>query len=255
MMQMGLSKRIHCRAGGWQWSAPLWALLLAVLGVALFCRLGVWQLDRAAQKAAMTARYEARRHMAPLELPALLAFRGDVADLRLHLRGHYDNTRTVYLDNQRHGGRAGFHVYTLFMPEGERRGILVNRGWVEAGADMQRLPPVPPATAGQLQGSVALPSPYFTVGEPDYRLRPLRVARLEMRQLSLALGVELRPFVVRLDSDQPNGFVRDWTPGARLGMPPEQHRAYAFQWFCLAAAVLVLLVVINLHRGEKSAHE
>jgi surfeit locus 1 family protein len=43
--------------------------------------------------------------------------------------------------------------------------------------------------------------------------------------------------------------VRDWRPAV---MRPEQHLAYAFQWFALAITVLVIFVVANLSSGTPS---
>lgn len=251
-MQGLLTRHASLRFGSWQWTPPLWGLLLALAGMALFIRLGCWQLGRAEEKALITARFEARAHMPPLAFEELLARGDDVDDFPVRLRGRYDNSRLVYLENQPSAGRTGFHVHTVFFPDGDEKGILVNRGWVAAAADMQRLPPVPFATAQEVHGTVALPSRFFTVGEPDYGQRPLRVGRLEMDKLSQSLGVELRPFVIRLHADAPDGFRRDWSPAARLGIPPEKHRAYAFQWFSLAAAVFGVLIAVNLRKSDKS---
>lgn len=248
-MQSLLSTPLRVSLGSRFWSAPAWAVLLALAGAALFIRLGFWQLGRADEKAALAVRYEARRHLPPQDLPALLARGADVDDVPVRLAGHFDNSRNVFLDNQRHGGRAGFHVYTVFLPDGDGRAILVNRGWIPVGDDMQAVPPVPAATASRVTGTAAMPSPYFTVGTPDYRQRPLRVGRLEMARLSQALGIPLQPFMIRLEPAAPDGFLREWDPSARLGMPPEQHRAYAFQWFSLAAAALAVLLVVNLKKN------
>jgi surfeit locus 1 family protein len=224
------------------------AVLLAVAGVVLFVSLGRWQLHRAAEKELMMTRYAARVRMAPLTLPGLLRRGADIADFPLQLHGRYDNARTLFLENQSHGEQSGFHVYTPFLPDGDNRYILVNRGWLPRAQDARLLPPVPAAMAAEVTGTVSFPSAFFTVGQTDYRQRPLRVPRLEMAQLSRALGVELRPFVVLLDASAPDGFVREWNPAAVLTMGPDQHRAYAFQWFAMAAAALVMLIVINLRK-------
>ncbi len=250
-----LTRQWRVRAGRWSWCAPIWGVLLALAGAALFSHFGFWQMGRALEKEAITSRYEARRLMGPMPLSAVLRQGKDVDDFPVRIRGHYDNSRMIFLENQPYAGRAGFHVHTVFFPENDPVGVLVNRGWVPVAADMQKLPEVAAAVAPEVVGTVALPSPYFTVGEPDYSQRPLRVGRLEMERLSHAIGVELRPFIVRLDADAPAGFVRDWSPAARLGMPPEKHRAYAFQWFALAAAVLVVLIVVNLRRNTHPSHE
>lgn len=249
MIRALLTKQLQVPLGSRIWAPRLGILLLGVLTVAFFCRLGVWQLERAVLKEQMTIRYAERQHAAPQDLSQLLARGDDVEDFPVQLSGHYDNSRLIYLDNQPNGPVAGYHVYTVFLPAGDRQGILVNRGWIAVGKSFQELPAVPAAAATQIKGRTALPSPFFTVGEPDYRQRPLRVSRLEMSTLSAALGVQLRPFVIRLDADAPDGFRREWSPAARLGMPPEKHRAYAFQWFSLAFTVLVVLVAVNLRKS------
>lgn len=248
-MQSLLTTTLRVSLGRRQWAAPAWAVLLALVVAGLFLRLGDWQLGRADEKVRLAARFESRHHLAPMDLAAVLARGSDVDDLPLRVQGRYDNSRLVYLDNQQHAGRAGLHVFTLFFPAGEHRGLLVDRGWIPVGPDMQKVPAVPAATATEVSGTAALPSPYFTVGTPDYHQRPLRVARLDLDRLGQALGVALLPFTLRLDAAAPDGFVREWSPAARLGMLPEQHRAYAFQWFALAAAVLVVLLVVNLKKS------
>src|SRR6218665_3883461 len=172
-MRRLLTKQLRIRVGSRVWQPRLGILLLGLLTVAFFCRMGFWQMSRALEKEVMTARYEQRLHLPPLALPQLLAQGADVEDFPVRLQGRYDNSRLVYLDNQPNGPVAGFHVYTVFFPEGDAEGILVNRGWIPVGGDFQKLPPVPEALGTEVSGSVALPSPYFTVGEPDYQQRPL----------------------------------------------------------------------------------
>lgn len=247
-----LTKELHVALGSRVWAPPVWAVLLALLVILFLCRLGMWQLGRATEKDIMTARYEAGAHLPAMALPALLRQK-QIEDRRVFVDGRWHNDRLVYLDNQMRGPRAGLHVYTVFLPEGSAPAVLVNRGWVPVESDIRQLPSVPPGRSTRIYGSVAYPSDYFTVGEPDYSQRPLRVSRLDMDRLSGALGIGLHPFVVRLDAGEPDGFVRDWAPAARLGMVPEKHRAYAFQWFSLAFAVLVVLLVVNLRRKEEVA--
>ncbi len=249
-MRAILLRQLDVGLGPLRWTPPVWALLLAAAGLLFFGRLALWQWQRAELKTEMASRYEQRVDAEPLTLETLLLRGEDIEDLPLRLRGRYDNGRVVFLENQMRGPVAGFHVHTLFLPEDGGPGILVNRGWVPVARDMQALPEIVPASSTEIIGTVAWPSAFFTVGAPDYRRLPLRVPRLEPEQIAAALGVELRPFVLRLDAAAPDGFVREWQPSARLGMSPEKHRGYAFQWFALALAVLVLLVVLNLRRNS-----
>ena len=99
-MRALLTKQLHVSVGSRVWEPKVGILLLGLFGILLFCRLGVWQLDRAVLKEQMTARYAERLHAAPLALPQLLAKGSDIEDFPVHLTGHYDNSRLVYLDNQ-----------------------------------------------------------------------------------------------------------------------------------------------------------
>jgi surfeit locus 1 family protein len=47
--------------------------------------------------------------------------------------------------------------------------------------------------------------------------------------------VALQPLVIRLDADQPDGYLRAWPrPDERI----ERHRSYALQWFGFAASTV-----------------
>lgn len=245
-MTRWLTKQLCLPLGfGRVWSPPLWGLMLATAGIAFFCVLGVWQLGRAEQKALMTARYEANAGMAAQSLAGAMAH-DDIEDRRVQVAGQWRPDLLVFLDHQMRGPVAGFHVHTVFVPAQGGPAVLVNRGWVAAAADMQALPVVITPSGNEVAGSLAFPSDFFTVGEPDYGQRPLRVSRLDMPQLSRVLGIRLHPFVVRQESAANDGLVREWAPARRLAMPPEKHRGYAFQWFSLAFAVLVVAVVVNV---------
>jgi surfeit locus 1 family protein len=123
-----------------------WGVSLAVLVISLgLARLGIWQLDRLAERRARSATLEAR-----LAAPPLLLSRtgltgqgvrdggGALPDLdplayrRVVLRGSFDYAREVALVNQVRQGQLGFHLLTPLVLEGEGPAVLVDRGWVPA---------------------------------------------------------------------------------------------------------------------------
>ena len=53
--------------------------------------------------------------------------------------------------------------------------------------------------------------------------------------------------MLRLDPAVPLGHARDLELLSNT-LPPEKHRGYAVQWFGLALATLVILIVLNLRR-------
>ncbi len=56
--------------------------------------------------------------------------------------------------------------------------------------------------------------------------------------LSAELDQDVLPFILLLHPETDDGFVRRWQP---TGSGPSMHYGYAFQWFAMAAAVLVIL--------------
>jgi cytochrome oxidase assembly protein ShyY1 len=67
---------------------------------------------------------------------------------------------------------------------------------------------------------------------------PLRVQQIELDKFSVLLDKPLLPFVLYVNETELIGYKKDWQA---IVMPPEKHRGYAFQWFSLAIAWLVLM--------------
>ena len=61
----------------------------------------------------------------------------------------------------------------------------------------------------------------------------------------------LLPLMLLLDPDDAHGFVRDWQ--AVYGVTPDKHRAYALQWFTLAAVLLLIYIGVNSKRITNEA--
>jgi len=53
---------------------------------------------------------------------------------------------------------------------------------------------------------------------------------------------------VRLDAGTPGVFVRDWPV---ISTTPEKHRAYAVQWFAMAAMLLALHLYYSTRRDSQ----
>jgi cytochrome oxidase assembly protein ShyY1 len=76
----------------------------------------------------------------------------------------------------------------------------------------------------------------------------VRVQQLDLAAVARRLEQPLPPYVVRVDAGVPGGLVRDWP---EPGFGREKHLGYAFQWFAMAAAVVILYVALNLRRKQR----
>jgi len=55
------------------------------------------------------------------------------------------------------------------------------------------------------------------------------------------------PVILLLDSEQQDGYVRDWNT---LPFGPERNVGYAVQWFGLAVALLIIYLVVNTRKAR-----
>lgn len=221
--------------------------LLALAGLALFASLGRWQLDRAQEKRDLLDAF-ARGGQRVLELPSGLAPVERYQHLRA--RGRYDPARQFLLDNMTHDGQAGFRVLTPLALE-DGRVLLVDRGFVPGSGDRSRLPDIavqdtPREVAGRAD---TLPRPGIELEAPQATGWPRIVSFPRIEEIGDALGQRVFPQVLLLDADQPDGYVRGWTPAT---MGPDRHVGYAVQWFGFAAVTAILWVLLSFRTKEST---
>jgi len=223
----------------------------------LFIRLGVWQLHRADFKEALLRRYAASSS-APLQDFAKVA-QTPPSDAfpRLQVSGHYLVERTYLLDNPKHDERGGVEVFVPFESQGGQPLLLVDLGFLPGNGTRQapQLPPLP-ATELTLHGLYVPPPPLgFEMGGDALARQthwPKSSIFMDPKQISHDLGRPLYPRVLALDADPASIYERVHTLDFSA-MPPARHRAYAFQWFSFALAVVVILLVLNRKRAPRKS--
>lgn len=111
-------------------AARSWIPLLAAAIVAAVCvRLGVWQLERLAQRKAQNATIEAAFRQPPIS--AELAMGGSSPRFRrVMASGRWNYARETAIPLRTRNGAPGVHIVTPMMLGDDETAILVNRGWV-----------------------------------------------------------------------------------------------------------------------------
>ncbi len=233
----------------------VFAVLLTLCGVALFCALGVWQLRRAAYKENVLARFH---HAADAPLVSLASAIGDRrpgAYPHVKVTGTLDGARAYLLDNQMRAGRLGVMVFVPFAPEGSTKVLMVDMGFLsKMGPDSTVLPDLPPIPQRvvTLTGIYAPPPlPGLKLGgNPLVREKtwPKLVTWIDPKEIAADLHASVYPHVLLTDPDPRSAYIRSWTANV---MPPERHRAYALQWFSFAIAAIVMFFVLHrVKRGD-----
>lgn len=229
-------------------------MLLTLVGALLFVRLGIWQLHRAAFKDELVRRYAAAA-VAPLEDFANVAGTPPAdAFPHVRVRGRYLTDRVYLLDNPRHDERGGVEVYAPLQLAGRKPLLLVDLGFLP-GSGNDRHPDLPPLPAGEVVlDGIYLPPPGtgFEMGGDALARQarwPKSTIYLDLAQLAADLRQPLYPRVLALDPDPAAVYLRE-RHFDFSSMPPARHRAYAFQWFSFAVAIVVIFLV--LHRKRRT---
>ena len=239
---------------GRKFSASRWSIVLTAVGVIFFLSLGQWQLERAAYKEEIQQKFESRLNQDYQVLPVGAFLNDEVVDdilfRKLIFQGRYDTAHSFLLDNQVHGGKAGYHVLTPLQLNDSDSIILVNRGWVEIGVSRQRLPEIPPPPgSGRVAGILSVPeASVFRMGEVVLGDNwPEVIPYIDLEALRQQYSDRLLPVVLWLAPEQEGNFIRVWKP---VWMKPEKSRAYATQWFAFALIAGVLFIILNLRKVE-----
>ncbi len=225
--------------------------ILAVLFFSLFVRLGFWQIHRADEKTKMIVAQKTQEKQKPVawtpkeKLPLQYE--------RIVVKGTY-LSQIFLLDNQHHKHQFGYDVLSpLELFDGSI--IIINRGWVPGELTRRILPNIQiPKGMVELQGSAYFPSKNQWVLGPVLEKKGDKVIileRVDNQLISQLLQKSVSPFIIRLDKQDTNGFVREWET---VSMPPQRHLAYAFQWFAMALVILIIFVALNLKKkNEKTS--
>jgi surfeit locus 1 family protein len=242
------------RIGNITFSPRWWAILLTLAVACTMLSLGLWQLRRADEKIAMQAAAELARTADAVPVGSI----ENVTDAagkysRVSVDGQYDGEHQLLWDNRTRDGQVGYEVITpVQLSDGQL--ALVNRGWVPLGVSRSVLPDVSlPAvyasTTVQLQGFFTRPSQGFMSGDALETTTgwPRVLQFFDYDAISAALGKPVVAGIVQLqEQSKPVAreelYAANWQPAAA---GPLKHYSYAFQWFAMALAVILLFLFVN----------
>ena len=240
--------------------------------------LGLWQLDRAAERRATAAAIAQGRSANALNLNAMPVTPRALANwtpaaVQVRWRSEY----SVLLDNRNLEGRPGLWLATpLVMADG--RAILVLRGWFARPLGDQKAPVVStPQELQDIKGELAehvprlfelwtsnkqselnfdtqqslgqnrLPSDRQTVGDQpspgaiDTAKLP-RLQNLTLTELEKRSGLTLLPVVLLQTSPTNDALIRVWPEPS---VDADKNVGYAMQWFGFATICLIALIVFG----------
>jgi len=215
--------------------------VVVVVAMGVFIVLGLWQLNRLAERRDLNDLVSARMESSAARLDSLTDRHGYSEELefrRTFVTGEYlSELELMYLLVSRNG-QSGHVLLTPLQLSDTAQVVLVERGWVPADAEG---PPVP--GAGAPTGEVTVTG--LLLDSDDRRraggsadLETRRITTFDRQVLDEAVPGELLPIIIRLEDQTPAPAPAPaLMPGPVLTEGP--HLGYAVQWFLFAGVVLV----------------
>jgi len=230
----------------YRFRASLWPTLAAIAGVVATLALGNWQLGRGHEKAALAQRIDTASHDAPIGLTGAEVRADDVVWRRVEVSGRFEPKYAVLIDNRIVRGAVGYYVVMPLKIEGSERYVLVNRGWVAGTGSRGTLPQIAtPAQKLRIAGLATAPSKrYLELSTKTVEGNVWQNLTLERYRATVPIA--LQPIVIQQESQLDDGLVREWS-APDLGI--DKHYAYAFQWFVMAAAIMIIYLACNVRKS------
>jgi len=229
----------------YRFRASLWPTLAALAGVVATLALGNWQLGRGHEKAVLAQRIDTASHDAPIGLTGAQVNADDVVWRRVEVSGRFEPKYEVLIDNRIVRGAVGYYVVMPLKIEGSERYVLVNRGWVAGTGSRDTLPQIAtPAQPVRITGLATAPSKrYLELSTKTVEGNVWQNLTLERYRATVPIA--LQPVVIQQESKLDDGLVREWS-APDLGI--DKHYAYAFQWFVMAAAIVIIYIACNVRK-------
>jgi surfeit locus 1 family protein len=235
------------------------ATLLVVVGVAVLIRLGIWQLDRLAQRRVFNTRVTSQ-----IDLPPLLLEK-DAPNLDLtnmeyrsvEVNGVYDFSQQVALRNQVWDNQLGVSLITPLKIENSDKSILVERGWIPVeDFNHGNLAPYDQEGKVNVKGVIrrsqnlpdfgSMTDPTLAPGETHLNLWNFA----DVERIAEQLPYPILPVYIQ-ESPDPSWTDMPYRTAPQLDLSEGPHMSYAIQWFSFATMLGIGYPIFML-RKEKT---
>lgn len=223
----------------------IFATLLVIAAVGVMARLGIWQLERLAERQAFNARVTAQIEQPPLELSGE-ALTADLIPMEYRsvvVTGVYDHAQEIALRNRAYENHLGIDLLTPLVIAGTNRAVLVNRGWIpseESSPDNWKkfIEPGTVTVRGVIRRSQSR-ADFGSITDPPGKLQSWNLVNLP--RIQEQVSHTLLPVYLQQSTDQPvatsSATARPPFPlrsKVEIEISEGSHLGYALQWFTFA---------------------
>jgi surfeit locus 1 family protein len=230
-------------------------IIIMLILISLFTRLGFWQLSRAEEKQKLEETITYRNNLPPLTVDRLITLVPDLRFRKVVVRGEYKEDRHIFLDGKKHQDQIGYHVVTPLTIAGtDDVQILVNRGWIKMNKNGKTLPDIPtPKGEVEVTGTIEIPRkpPIISLHSFDAdRDWGVRWPFLDTDYYAAQNNVLAQSFYILQDPNDKHSFIREWPV---FNAKRYIHILIALQWFVFAVIAVAVYLGLSFTRREDHA--
>ena len=218
----------------------------------LLISLGYWQLSRAEYKTNIQNMMNERQILPVIELESAPKSLEQRMFIPVTTNGVFDRQHQILLDNRVVNHQAGYDVYTPLLRK-NASAILIYRGWVKSGRTRQDIPDISiDEQYTYVKGILNKPPSHGLIlsdNANQYQKWPAVAQFINLNEIEAELGYPLYPMILMLDQQHASALHLE--PVA-LKMNSAKHLGYAFQWFALAATLVIIYLVVNTNHGTSN---
>lgn len=212
----------------------------------LFFVLGLWQIERGQAKTGIIDEFNANLESEPQYLDDQ-AKKWD----RVFVRGTWENSRQILIDNVIHRGVAGYKVLTPLRVLESDKLILVDRGWIKRNKYRENLPDID-LLENELTVSGILESPELGLVLSDDLVSPdwPKVSQTKNPNVLLKEYDE-NTYNLILLADPVLKNSLEYIKITPTNMMPSKHYGYAAQWFSMFLVLCLMFIWYGYKRYER----
>ena len=212
----------------------------------LFFVLGLWQIERGQAKTGIIDEFNANLESEPQYLDD----RAKKWD-RVFVKGTWENSRQILIDNVIHRGVAGYKVLTPLRVLESDKLILVDRGWIKRNKYRENLPDID-LLENELTVSGILESPELGLVLSDDLVSPdwPKVSQTKNPNVLLKEYDE-NTYNLILLADPVLKNSLEYIKITPTNMMPSKHYGYAAQWFSMFLVLCLMFIWYGYKRYER----
>ena len=200
--------------------------------------LGLWQIDRANEKAHLYHAFNERISKNPIQFEVIKS--NPVDFTKIIITGTYISNKQFLLDNKIFNKKAGYEVISPMLFDDQI--VLINRGWV-SNNNRQSLPNIDIRNVdSQAIGYIYKYKDFYQLSEDFYKNDwPLLIQNIEIDKIKQMFGYEVFPYVLIMSEDQENSYNIQTIYKKNSDL---KHYMYAGQWFLFAFIGIIFMIIL-----------